>query len=79
MPFVRGGVEDGDAADGQFGDALWERVFGANGAEKGVPTVGDGGVVQEREVERDEWAGSTACSNAVVDVLDVLACVCWRG
>jgi len=53
LPFVGGGVEDGDAADGEFGYALWEGVLGADGAEEGVPAVGDGGVVQERQVEGD--------------------------
>lgn len=79
MPFVGGRVEDGDAADGEFSNALWKGVFGTDGAEEGVPAVGDGGVVQEGEVEGDQGTRSTACGNAGVDVLDILASVRRRG
>jgi len=76
-PLVGSRVEDGDTADCEFGDALGERGLGADGAKESVPTVGDGGIVQQGEVERDQRAGSAASGDATVDVLHILGCICW--
>ncbi len=52
LPFVVGAVEHGDAADAEFADVGRQgRRLRADGAEEGGPACGDGGGVQEGEVE----------------------------
>lgn len=66
-PFVPGLVADCYAADGYLADIVRETGFRADGAEERVPAVGDGGGVQESEVECLEGARSASGFHAFDD------------
>ena len=60
VPLEPGAVEEGDAADGDLAQVGGRRGLGAHGAEEAVPAAGDGGRVQQREVEGDQAARAAA-------------------
>lgn len=59
-PLVPGLVNDGDAGDCQLAEVGGDGGLGADGAEEGVPAVGDGGRVQEGQVQGLKGAGRAA-------------------
>lgn len=63
-PLIPGAVAHGDARDGELLDVVGDRGAGADGAEEGVPAVGDGRGVQEGEVECLERARGAAGPDA---------------
>lgn len=75
VPFMDGRVEDRDARDGQFLEGWRERRLGADRSEEGGPSVCYGGVVEECQVEGDEWAGVPASGDAGVDGRGIFG---WR-
>ena len=56
-PFILGSIQHRDAADAQFADSGREGGLSAYCAEEGGPAGGDGGGVQEGEVEVEEGGG----------------------
>ena len=78
VPLEPGAVEEGDAADGDLAQVRGRGGLGADGAEQAVPAAGDGGRVQEREVEGDEAAGPAARLHGFEDVDFVGGGERWR-
>ena len=69
VPLVPGAVADGYAGDGQLALVGGQDGLRADGAEEGVPAVGDGWGVEQGEVKRLERTGGAAGGDAVDDGL----------
>lgn len=67
FPLVHSACEHGDIADAQLHDGLAEGGLGANGTHKAVVAICNAGIVQESEIERNQWAGVAAGGDALVD------------
>ena len=77
LPFIRSSVHNGDSANSDFAEVVWERCAGSDSAQERVPSICDSWVVEQRKVERLERTRSATCGNAVIDGLVLGGEVGW--
>lgn len=67
LPFIPRSIEYRNTADCDFSDVSRKGGPGADGAEEGVPAVGDGRGMQKSAIERNEAAGAAAGEDVLND------------
>lgn len=67
IPLEPGLIAHRDARDGKFANVVGEGCARADGAQEGVPAVGDGRGMEKSQVEGDEGTGGSAFLDALDD------------